>query len=377
MTTPDARQAAPRPTAPTDFRKKRAPIAKVLAAAWAGRALPSRPRLAVIEQLSRLARSGVPIDPSLDRLAASVAQRRLAAAIRSQLDALRAGHGLGNDLPPPSLFAPAERGLLAAGERTGNVPEVLDRIAARERARLAVARRVLVGATYPVLLLVTSAFLLPLPVAFLKGVAPWLAESFATLAWIALAAITVMFMPAAVRLAHLGPVLRVLAWRLPVARAFYRRAVLSDATHVLGTALAAGLGVHESLALAGRASADPTVSRALADASRGLADGLDLGAALGRTGVLPAASRVTLAGAEQGGTLAAALDRLSGDLAMDLRDLVTVATRVLGVVLLLAATGLVAARVLGVASQALPGGGGSFDELERELMREMPIRPLR
>ncbi|MBM4395747.1 MAG: type II secretion system F family protein, partial [Deltaproteobacteria bacterium] len=198
----------------------------------AARLVPLGARIAAVEQLSRLLHAGIPIDSALERLVAGVSQPRLAGALAAIRTAIASGEGFAAAArKAPALLTEAECSLLEVGERAGLIPEILDRVTVAWRRAQETRRALLVGAIYPMLLLFASAFLMPLPDLVLKGPGPYLA---AVGTWLGIAAGVIgvaAAMPYAVRALGLGRPLRLLAWRLPVVKAVYRRRVLADVLH--------------------------------------------------------------------------------------------------------------------------------------------------
>jgi len=344
------------------------------AAGIAPRQLTARIRIVVVEQLSRLLRAGVPLVQALDEISASASDRRLKEAVREIREAVNRGDTLGDAVKRAGvLFGPSEWGLVEAGEKTGRLGEVLERIAARWKRGMTFRRRLAVGAVYPTLLLLASVLIMPVPKLFFGGIGPYLADVGLSLLWIAMVVFVVVAAFVTIRIKGWEKTLKRFAWWLPGFRSIYRRRVRSDLYHALSIAFSAGLGVYESLEIAGTAVADPTAADACREASARIDRGERLTDALTATGILPQSALVALAGAERSGTLEESLFRLSEDSDRDLDQAMKVLLAIANVLILLVVVGMVAARILGSAFSVLPGGGGSFDELERELLKESPF----
>lgn len=344
---------------------------------WGSRRLSSGVRIVVVEQMARLTRAGIPFLQALDEIRATVSDQRLLKALDRVKESVEAGESLGDAVGRAGeLFPPAEQGAVAAGEKTGRISEVLERMADGWRRDAEFQRRVISGSIYPVLLLVAGAFIMPLSSLFFQGTGAYLWDVAGGLSWMVGLVVLAVAVRGAVPLFRWGGAVRRLAWWFPGIRAVYRRKVWSDLFSGLALCLASGLGIHDALETAAASVADPGASKACRTASKRVEAGDELIAALSSTGILPPASLVALAGAEKSGTLEESLTRLSQDQDRELDQLLKVLLTVINLAVLLLVVGWIAVQVLGSATSVLPGGGGAFDEMERELMKEAPFKIL-
>ncbi|MBL6975986.1 MAG: type II secretion system F family protein [Deltaproteobacteria bacterium] len=363
-----------------EVKLKRRPTAELLDRArrlWRGRRLPARDRIVVVEQLARLTRAGIPIVQALDEIRATVSEGRLVGALDRVKESVEAGESLGDAVGlAGALFGPGERGVVAAGEKTGRVSDVLERLANGWRRDIEFRRRVISGSLYPLLLVVAGAFIMPLSSLFFQGTGAYLWEVAAGLSWIVGLAVTVAAARGAIPLFGWGDSVRRMAWWFPGIRAIYRRKVWSDLFNGLALSFSSGLGIHDALETAATSVSDPGASRACRTASERVEGGDELTTALSSTGILPPAALVALAGAEKSGTLEESLTRLSQDQDRELDQLLKILLTVINLFVLLMVVGWIALQVLGSATSVLPGGGGAFDEMEQELMKEAPFKIL-
>jgi general secretion pathway protein F len=198
--------------------------------------------------------------------------------------------------------------LLEAGEATGNLDRILDRLADRHDARLALRRRFLTDIWYPLILFHLAALFTPVPPAFksdgrllgpswVLGVLSILVPFYALVG-------AVLWLRRTAR--GRGIFLRVVDALPGFGRAarHRRRAEFAD---VLGAAYEAGVRMDRALALAGGAVGDPRIGIAVAAVGRGST----LRDALGGTGFLPAPQLGRIAIGEQAGELGKALGLLA------------------------------------------------------------------
>lgn len=133
--------------------------------------------------LSRILKAGIGVEEALRKIAGT-ARGRIQTAARRALDSVRAGSPLSVAMSlAPYEFTALERGLLALGERTGRITEVLDRLVLQEEHILENRRKFLSHLAYPFVLLVLSAFLLPIPLLVSGGEAAYGADVASRLAW--------------------------------------------------------------------------------------------------------------------------------------------------------------------------------------------------
>lgn len=122
-----------------------------------GQRISSHDRVQIIRQLSSLANADIPIDESLSTIASEVSKN----VVRERLLELRslvlAGHSLARALEMnardfPEIF----QALVAAGERSGRLGSVLERLADYIEAKEALTRRVLFAMIYPAIVTVVA-----------------------------------------------------------------------------------------------------------------------------------------------------------------------------------------------------------------------------
>ena len=121
------------------------------------RRIPAAALALLTRQLATLVGSGMPLDQAL----AAVAEQADAAPIATLVDALRTHVLSGESLPAamsryPRTFSPLYRGLIAAGTETGQLSEVLARLAEYLDARLALRQKFTVALIYPALVTIIA-----------------------------------------------------------------------------------------------------------------------------------------------------------------------------------------------------------------------------
>lgn len=322
-----------------------------------------RDRLPLLEALARLIASGLSAGEAVRLLAARLNEprlRRLAAALWERLSE---GHTLSRALEDfPQVFDGQTINLIAAGEATGSLREVLQRLIQHLIEQRELRRKLLTALVYPVFICVLAVgvilfflfFLLPRLQALLTSLGGRLPPS--TQALVTLSQFLLhygVFLVAAAGLAGLGwwrwrrtPAGRAAtdAWllRAPLAGAFAVRVMILNFSHTLAILLENGITTAEALRLAERTVTNTALHRVLRNATDRVLEGESLSRSLARTGVFPPLMLDRLAVGEQTGNLAPSLRDIAVDYRQDLTDWLQNFTRIVSTAVLLFAFSFVA-----------------------------------
>lgn len=333
-----------------------------------GRSLGSGQRALLMRQLATLVASGLPIDESLAALAEGSEGR-----LRSQVMALRARVLEGSTLAAamaeyPGSFPALYRASVAAGEAAGKLDGILLRLADYAESRDALARRVLLALTYPLLLSTVAIAVvaglmvwvvpqvigvfsqfgqaLPLPTRilvalsdFVQGYGFWLLLGLFVLA---VGAVLALRLPAA-RAALDAFSLRVPVWG-PLVRA------LDTARFARTLALLTGAAVPllEALSIASQVVQNQHLREALARAALRVREGQTLSRALADSGQFPPVAVRLIASGERSGRLDAMLGEAASQQERALDTALGVAMAALGPGVILLVGGLVLFVVLAI-----------------------------
>lgn len=333
-----------------------------------GRSLGSGQRALLMRQLATLVASGLPIDESLAALAEGSEGR-----LRSQVMALRARVLEGSTLAAamaeyPGSFPALYRASVAAGEAAGKLDGILLRLADYAESRDALARRVLLALTYPLLLSTVAIAVvaglmvwvvpqvigvfsqfgqaLPLPTRilvalsdFVQGYGFWLLLGLFVLA---VGALLALRLPAA-RAALDAFSLRVPVWG-PLVRA------LDTARFARTLALLTGAAVPllEALSIASQVVQNQHLREALARAALRVREGQTLSRALADSGQFPPVAVRLIASGERSGRLDAMLGEAALQQERALDTALGVAMAALGPGVILLVGGLVLFVVLAI-----------------------------
>ena len=333
-----------------------------------GRSLGSGQRALLMRQLATLVASGLPIDESLAALAEGSEGR-----LRSQVMALRARVLEGSTLAAamaeyPGSFPALYRASVAAGEAAGKLDGILLRLADYAESRDALARRVRLALTYPLLLSTVAIAVvaglmvwvvpqvigvfsqfgqaLPLPTRilvalsdFVQGYGFWLLLGLFVLA---VGAVLALRLPAA-RAALDAFSLRVPVWG-PLVRA------LDTARFARTLALLTGAAVPllEALSIASQVVQNQHLREALARAALRVREGQTLSRALADSGQFPPVAVRLIASGERSGRLDAMLGEAALQQERALDTALGVAMAALGPGVILLVGGLVLFVVLAI-----------------------------
>jgi len=331
-------------------------------------------RLPLIRALSRLVDGGLSASEAVRLLALRLKEpplRSLAAALWQQLSQ---GRTLSQALADhPRVFDGQTVSLIAAGEATGNLREVLQRLISRLTQERETRRRLVAALSYPLLVCGLSIavilfflfYLLPrLEVLLdsLGGKLPW-----ATQALVSFADFLLHYGPfvlgglalagaawwrwrhtASGRLATDGWLLRA-----PLAGPYIIRLTILNFTHTMAILLENGITTAESLRLAERTIVNLAMREKLHQAIDRVLEGETLSGALARTQLLPLLVLDQLAVGEQTGRLAPSLRAIAEEYQGDVSRALESFTKFISSAVLAAAFGFVAFLAYAIVSAVL------------------------
>lgn len=333
-----------------------------------GRSLGSGQRALLMRQLATLVASGLPIDESLAALAEGSEGR-----LRSQVMALRARVLEGSTLAAamaeyPGSFPALYRASVAAGEAAGRLDGILLRLADYAESRDALARRVLLALTYPLLLSTVAIAVvaglmvwvvpqvigvfsqfgqaLPLPTrilvalsAFVQGYGFWLLLGLVVLA---VGVVLVLRLPAA------RAALDALSLRVPVWGPLVRALDTARFARTLALLTGAAVPLLEALSIASQVVQNQHLRDALARAALRVREGQTLSRALADSGQFPPVAVRLIASGERSGRLDAMLGEAALQQERALDTALGVAMAALGPGVILLVGGLVLFVVLAI-----------------------------
>ncbi len=293
----------------------------------------SRREIAMLtRQLSSLLRAGLPLVEALAAVASegSARESRVLGAMRARLVE---GQSLASALAAePRYFPPMYTAAVAAGERSGKLERVLDRLATHLEARESLGRDVGMALLYPVLLVVVALAVvgglvtyvvprvvevftrldaaLPLATRILIGTSDFLRQHGI---WLLLALGVSAFI--AYRLVqqerYRRPAQRFLL-HTPLIGMLLRAQETAHVARTLAMLLASAVPLVEALRATSKVVTTVVFRDALLTAARQVSEGQSLHRALAQSGLLPPVTLRLIASGERSGELAALLDQAAG-----------------------------------------------------------------
>ena len=288
------------------------------------RGTSSADRLTFARQLATLVRAGVPLDRSLSLCRDLAEKPALGAVIGATLKELRSGQSLANSLAAnPRFFPPLYVAMVRAGEASGTLPAVLDRLVEFEEFSAELRGYLISALIYPMVLLgvgsVAIAFLLgfvvprfaqifeeagkelPLPTQILMDVS----QAFRDYGWIAALVIVVAFVLFTRWVRTESGRLRWDQWRLkaPLLGDVTLKLEIARFAKTMGTLLNQAVPIISALRLTREVLSNRRVAAAVEPLIQGVKRGQGLAGPLAETGMFPALATQLMTLGEQTGKL--------------------------------------------------------------------------
>ncbi len=320
-------------------------------------------RLPFLEALADLVRGGLSAGEAVRLLSVRVSQPRLRALCASLWGSLSEGQTLSAALAQfPHVFDAQTTNLVAAGEATGNLRDVLERLISHFQEQKELRAKLAAALAYPVfvcflafgVILFFLFFLMPRLKGLLSslgGELPWATQILVNgsefllrygvfgIAGIVVAALF-FWQWRRTRAGRLAT--DELALRLPILRGFAIRGTVLNFAHTLAVLLENGITTAEALRLAERTVANEALRSRFAEATDRVLEGEALSAALARTGIFEPLLLDRLSVSEQTGSLAPGLRDIARSCRADLDRFLNTFTKSISAGVLIAAFSFVA-----------------------------------
>src|SRR6516165_8448799 len=124
-----------------------------------GRNIGGSDFLILNQQFNTLIKAGLPILRALDLLATRASSSRLRPVVEQIRDQVREGKSLSEAVDEAGVFSKVYSTAILAGEKSGNLPGVLDYYIAYQRVSTGVKKKILASLVYPTLLITVAAII--------------------------------------------------------------------------------------------------------------------------------------------------------------------------------------------------------------------------
>jgi type IV pilus assembly protein PilC len=259
------------------------------------------------QQFLTLIRAGLPIVQALELLAKRQRNQYFRMLLEDVRDRTKGGALISDAFEKQGAFPKIYSTTLMAGEKSGNLDEVLSRYVAFQRLGLSFRKKLIASLVYPVLLVVGVIGLVTMLVTF---VIPKFSELFSDLNQ-KLPPMTEFTISAAMTLRRYLPLIVIAAvalyvalnrWSktqqgaetldrfklsLPVVGSIWQRYQIAVFSRMMSTLLAGGLPLVTSLETAGQSMSSRLIVRGISEASKSVREGQTLAKSLEQTGVFP------------------------------------------------------------------------------------------
>jgi type IV pilus assembly protein PilC len=259
------------------------------------------------QQFVTLVRAGLPILKALELLSGHIAQPSLRASLEEIRESVKGGSLLSEAFREQKIFPEIYTTSLLAGEKSGNLEEVLTRYISYQRTALSVKKKLLSSLVYPALLVCMVFIMLTFLVTY---VIPNFAELYRTMSqelpamtllliafsdafmnyWIILVAViaaAAISVWAWSKTANGGQAIDRMKARLPLAGEVWTKYQVAQFCRILSTLVAGGIPLVQALQTARQSVVSPLLRQSLDTATRQVQEGKALWEGLAQTQFFP------------------------------------------------------------------------------------------
>ena len=309
-------------------------------------------RAAFFRSLGAMFESGVSLMRALEQLSEQGEDPRLKAAAAGLARGLHSGKSLSRAMGDfPSVFTPVQRRLVTAGEQSGRLAQVLNRLAQNEEQLLAVNQKITQSLVTPAIVcMVCLALVLVLPPFCLRGLLTMLADTGVQLPWPTLLLLwfsklvmKTWFLPlvlATTGMAFWGgkralrnDEIRHRVWtafmRLPTVGPTLRSLATIRFGHTLSSLLDSGSNLLIALPLAAQSTGNPLLEDTIGRAVEALKEGENLCEALSACDFFPRTFLLSLRAGEESGNVSRLMNDLMKLMELELKQRIDTFTALL------------------------------------------------
>ena len=337
---------------------------------WSGRVRISATDLALItRQLATLVGSGLPLEESLGAVARQAERTRLSGLLLAVRTRVLEGHTLATALNDfPQVFPELYRATVAAGEQSGHLDVVFERLADYTEARQQMRQKVSLALFYPLLLTGVAILIVA---RLLTYVVPQVVQVFGSLnqqlpaltqglialseflqhhGWVVLTALAVGAVAWVQALRRVGFRRRVhqVLLRLPLLARLIRGTNTARFARTFSILMASGVPVLEALRISSQVLSNLPMQEAVEQAAMRVKEGTSLQKAISASGYFPPMTVQLIASGEASGRLEKMLERAAVQQERETETLIAALLGIFEPVLLLLMGGVVLVIVLAI-----------------------------
>lgn len=308
------------------------------------------------KQLASLIKSGVPLLQALEVIARQTKNQTFARAIGDIMTNVRNGRSLSSSLSDyPQIFSTLYVAMVRAGEESGNLREMLSRMAEHQKSQEEISSKVRSALTYPVFMLLIGistvifilTFVMPKLSVMFKDLGqdlPWptmvvlgISHAIRTAGiWGAVAAVFVVLLISRWSQSQQGrlAVSRIVL-AFPFLRTFFLRVDLARFCRTLALLLKSGLPILRSIEVAVPTLDNSFVKRDILACVQGLTAGNSLGSCLRQSSIIPDMMSQLITVGEESGSLTESLGDIADSYEQDINESVKFMTTLLEPIMIL------------------------------------------
>lgn len=285
-------------------------------------------------QFSVIFNSGVPTLRGLEGLGRQTLNARLSRAIQSVYKDVREGYSLAKAMSRhPDVFSPIYISMVRAGEMSGAMEDILERLASLLEREVALRKKVQAATTYPALVFLACVgvtfvlinYVFPVFASLFEGLNVQLPWTTRTLIWITETVRHPAFILLSLTSVGVGGYLAVQYIRTPVGRRHFdrlllelpllgpvqKKVALSRFCRTMGTLLASGVPMVHALDIVSRATGNEVVRDIIDEIQMGLKAGMRLSQPLKEYRIFPPMLAQMVSVGEETGNLPPMLNKLA------------------------------------------------------------------
>ncbi len=323
----------------------------------------------ITRQLSTLLKSGIPLTDSIQVLIDQIENPSVEKAFRDIREALSHGSSFGAALENhPYYFSPLYISMIKAGEASGTLPLVLERLSDYTYKRHQVENKIRATLAYPVVLLFMSMIIMVVVFVFILPKITKMLEKqgqelpFITLAlksisdflvsygiFAAAGAIGLLYLFSFLLNTEKGKAIKdKMMLNLPLIGDLFKKSVVSRFAITFATLLKTGIPAIEGLKIVETVVDNVVVSNTLIEVRNRIVEGADISTPLKASGIFPPVVGYMISVGERSGNLEELLDRIAEAYDMEIEIASQKLVSALEPIMILAMAGVVAIIILGV-----------------------------